>query len=407
MQGSATRARAGRPADEPVVRWRAPDDGGVRPRRSVVLYTPSADPSGMGAHMVDLATELVRDRDVTVMAWPTPGGQRVLDASARGGARTFALPRPRDPAFGATVEAFLADARPDVFHLHVGTGREDFDGARAARRAGVPLVVQTQHLPWLMDDTRKQARLHRALRPVHRVITVSDAQRRTYERVGVPSSLMTTVPNGIRARGAGPGRDAARAALGLSPDGPVVLTVGRLTVIKGQRYLVAAVPALVERFPDLSVVLVGDGHLRGELAAQTADLGVERAVRLAGHRSDARELLDAADVFVLPSRSEGMPLAALEAMDAGLPVVATDVIGTSEVVVHGRTGLLVPSQDPAALAEALAALLADPDRRAAFGRAGRARFVERFTSARMAAQTAAVYDQALAELRRATTGPAV
>lgn len=380
------------PADGPA--------GGGERRRSIVLYTPSADPSGMGAHMLDLAAELVRDHDVVLMAWPTPGGTRVLEAADRLGARTLALPRPRDPAFGDTITAHLLEHPTDVFHLHVGTGREDFDGARAARRAGVPLVVQTQHLPWMMNDPRKKARLFRALRPVDVVITVSQAQRRTYERIGVPGPLMTTVPNGIRGRQGSPGRLAARAALGLHPDQPVVLTVGRLTVMKGQRYLVDAVPQLAARFPDVAVVLLGQGHLQDQLAAQAAALGVTDLVHLAGHCSDARMLLDAADVFVLPSRHEGMPLAALEAMDAGLPVVATDVIGTSEVVDDGRTGLLVPPKDPAALATALGTLLADPDLRRRFGEAGRRRYVEHFTSARMAAQTVAVYERALADRTR-------
>ena len=374
-----------------------PGSGDVR--RSVVLYTPSADPSGMGAHMVELAGELLEHSDVTLMAWPTPGGQRILDVAARLGARTVALPHPRDPAFGDTVAADLREHRTDVFHLHVGTGREDFDGARAARAAGVPLVVQTQHLPWLMKDPRKKARLFSALEPVDVVITVSEAQRRTYERIGVPPALMTTVPNGIRTRERSLGRAAARAALGLDPDQPVVLTVGRLTVMKGQRYLVEAVPALAERVPGVAVVLLGDGHLRAALSAQAEALGVADRVHLAGHRGDARALLDAADVFVLPSRHEGMPLAAMEAMDAGLPVVATDVIGTSEVVAHGETGLLVPPQDPAALAAALGEVLRDPDLRARLGAAGRARYEQCFTSARMAARTAEVYEAALVEVR--------
>jgi glycosyltransferase involved in cell wall biosynthesis len=127
-------------------------------------------------------------------------------------------------------------------------------------------------------------------------------------------------------------------------------------------------------------------------------------VHLPGHRADARALLDAADVFVLPSRHEGMPLALLEAMDAGLPVVATRVPGCTEVVVDGVTGLLVPPGNPPALAAAIARLLADPALRRRMGRAGRLRYLESFTSACMAARTAAVYERELA--RAASTVPA-
>ena len=364
-------------------------------RLSVCLYTPSVDPSGMGAHMLDLAAEFRSRLDVSLMCWGTPAGRRVLDRSVALGIATCVLPRPRDPAFSRVITDFLATRPADVFHIHVGSGRENFDGARAARRAGVPAVVQTQHQPWLLNP-RKRASFFRAIAPVDRLIAVSDGVRITHERIGVPADRLVTVPNGIVPRGPGLGRAAARAALGLRPHQPVVMNVGRLVVQKGQRYLVAAMPALAARFPDLAVVVLGGGYLAGELHRQAADLGVADLLHLPGHRADARMLLDAADVFVLPSRQEGMPLAALEAMDAGLPVVATDVIGTAEVVVSGVTGTLVPPGDPPALARAVAELLGDADLRRRYAQAGRRRYVERFTARRMAEDTLRVYADVLA-----------
>jgi glycosyltransferase involved in cell wall biosynthesis len=351
----------------------------------------------MGAHMVDLAAEFAPTAEVTVMAWATQAGRRVLDRAAAVGARALPLPRPRDPAFADTIGTYLRACPAEVFHIHVGFGKENFDGARAARRAGVRAVVQTQHLPWLLGGHRPRVRLFRALQPVDRLIAVSAAERRTYERIGVPSELFTTVPNGVRPRGPGPGRAATRAALGLAPDAPVVLTVGRLTVMKGQRHLVDAVPDLAAAFPGLRVVIIGQGHLHAALTRQAADLGVGEVVRLPGHRTDARMLLDAADVFVLPSRQEAMPLVLLEAMDAGLPVVATRVFGSAEIVVDGETGLLVAPRDPQALGEAIARLLADPALRSRYAHAGHRRYLQAFTSRRMAADTLRVYEQALRE----------
>ncbi len=127
-------------------------------------------------------------------------------------------------------------------------------------------------------------------------------------------------------------------------------------------------------------------------------------LHLPGHRTDARMLLDAADVFVLPSRQEGMPLVALEAMNTGLPVVATEVIGTAEVVSHGITGTLVPPENPAALARAVAELLADPDLRQRYARAGRRRYVEHFTARRMAEDTLRVYEDVLAQVGAPVSG---
>jgi len=349
----------------------------------------------MGVHMLELAAEYTKTADVSLLAWGTAPGERMLDQARALGARAVCLPHPRSPEFAGAIRTHLQTRPTDVFHVHVGTGRENFDGARVARAAGVPAVVQTQHYPWLMGSTKHLVPFFRALSPVDHLLTVSVAQRRTYERIGVRSDDMTTVANGIRARGRGIGRSAARAALGLHPTQPVVLTVGRLNVMKGHTHLLDAVPQLVDRFPDLAVVILGTGHLHDALRQQAADLGVAGAVHLPGHRSDARLLLDAADVFVLPSLHEGMPLVLLEAMDAGLAVVATRVIGSEEVVVDGETGLLVRPRDAQALASALSQLLAEPARRAAYGAAGRARFDRHFTSARMAAETLAVYDRLL------------
>ena len=368
--------------------------------RSVCLYTPSADPSGMGVHMLELAAELRREMDVSVLAWSTAPGQHLLARAQALGTRAVPLPHPRAADFGAAIERHLRAHPADVFHIHVGTGRENFDGARAARAAGVPAVLQTQHYPWLLGSRKHLVPFSLAIEPVDHLIAVSEAQRRTYDRVGVPVERMTTVPNGIRARGPGPGRRAARAALGLGEQQLVVLTIGRLTVMKGHRHLVDAVPGLLRRFPDLAVVVLGQGHLHEDLQKQAAGLGVADAVHLPGHRSDARMLLDAADVFVLPSRHEGMPLVLLEAMDAGLPVVATRVIGSEEVVVDGETGLLVRPRDASALEQALGQLLADSQLRGRYGQAGRERFQECFTAARMAADTVRVYEQVLRAVPR-------
>ena len=365
-------------------------------RLSVCLYTPSYDPSGMGAHMVDLAAEYAAELDVTVMAWPTRGGSRVLEQAAAVGARPYALPRPRDPHFGDAIVRRLRESPVDVFHVHVGTGRENFDGARAARTAGVGAVVETLHMPWQMGSHKHRVPFFASIEPVDRLVAVSHRQQRTYEKIGVPAPLLRTVPNGIRPRGPGPGRAAARRALGLSDDQPVVLTIGRLLVQKGQRHLVDAVPEIAARFPDVAVVVLGAGVLLEPLRKQAAVLGVADRVHLPGFRPDARMLLDAADVFVLPSRQEAMPLAAIEAMEAGLPVVATEVFGSAEVVVDGGTGLLVPPGNAARLAQAVLALLGDPERRRRMGAAGRTRFLDHYTSRRMADETLAVYTEVLA-----------
>ena len=203
-------------------------------RRSICYYTPSTDPSGMGAHMVDLVAEFAGTADVALMMRPTVGGRRLLDRAAEVGARTVELPSPRDPRFAAVVTGFLQAHPTDVFHCHVGTGWEDWDGVRLARRAGCPAVVQSQHLPYLVSSPRKRRAYRHAIEEVDRLIAVSEGVRRSYCRIGVPGERFTTVPNGVAPLSDRIGRDAARAALGLDPRQPVALTVGRLTHMKGQ-----------------------------------------------------------------------------------------------------------------------------------------------------------------------------
>ena len=398
MNASGLTARADVAAAKWVTTSTADRRAGSGRPLSVCLYTPSADPSGMGRHMLDLVAEYVPEVAVSLMGWPTGPGKRLLARAATLGATTLALPHPRDPAFQRVIVEFLHGHRADVFHLHVGTGRENFDGARAARAAGVPAIVQTQHLPWMLRSRGKRPPFFRGLREVDQLIAVSEALGPSYERIGVQAGHISTVPNGVGLRGNAPGRLSARRSLGLGPDELVVMSVGRLITMKGHRDLVDATPALLDRFPQLSVLVVGDGHLHAQLSKQAAALGVADRVRLLGHRRDARQLLDGADVFTLPSLHEGMPLAALEAMEASLPVVATRVTGSAEVVADGETGVLVPAQDSPALSEALSVLLDDPGLRARMGAAGRRRYLAKFTRQRMAAGTLAVYSRVLASV---------
>ncbi len=355
----------------------------------------------MGVQMLDLAAEFSAHADVSVLCWPTPGGQRVLEGATELGVTSLGLPHPRDPSFGDAIVAFLEEHPADVFHSHVGTG-SNWDGPRAAKRAGVPVTVQTQHLPWLKSGARKRAAYLAEAEGVDQLIAVSDGVRRSFERIGVPGDRIAMVPNGVRPRAGAIGRMAARRRLRLDADRLMVLTIGRLVEMKGQRHLVESLPELVARFPGLAVVILGEGHLGDCLRDLARDLGVDANVFVVGYRADARQLLDAADVFVLPSLQEGMPLAALEAMDVGLPVVGTRIVGTTDVVADGVTGYLVPPREPAALGSALGRLLGDDALRRRFGYAGRRLLLERFTSRRMARHTGEVYETVL----RAATGAA-
>jgi L-malate glycosyltransferase len=190
--------------------------------------------------------------------------------------------------------------------------------------------------------------------------------------------------NGVDAAPPTRPRAEVRAELGIGPDEVVAIQVANLLPVKAHDILVRALARLRDQGVRLLMLAVGDGPERPNIEALAAELGLgKERLRLLGFRSDVPDLLGAADFFVLPSRMEGLPLAALEAMAQRLPVVTTRVGGIPEVVFDGEHGLLVPSDDPDALAAAMGKLANDEGLRAALGQAAAARARDDFSFERM------------------------
>jgi len=231
-----------------------------------------------------------------------------------------------------------------------------------------------------------------------RVLVVSRAVgERTAQRDGVPRDRVAVVPNGIEAVESDPrSRARLRRVLRLGGDEALLLYLGRLHREKGPDLLVTALEALQRRLPDgWRCVFIGDGPERGQVRAAVKTHGLADRVFLMGARSRVGPWIDACDALVVPSREEGMPVAAIEAMMRGRPVVASRVGGTPEVVLDGDTGILVPPEDPAALGTALARLIGDSGLRRRMG--GRGREVARacFSLERMAEGTLHEYERLL------------
>ncbi|MDH4062796.1 MAG: glycosyltransferase [Acidobacteriota bacterium] len=222
---------------------------------------------------------------------------------------------------------------------------------------------------------------------------VSQALKDSMVAEGFPGNRIAVVPNGIDAGPVPDERDRrqARQLLGLPDNAFIVGTVARLDPVKDLSMLIAAFARLRATHPHSTLLIVGDGPERSRLEGLSREHGVASDVRMTGQRDDARELLSAFDVYVNSSTSEGVSLSILEAMAARLPVVATRVGGTPEVVVHGRTGLLVPARDPHALAQALRMLADDIHQRQMLGESARVAVEERFTLDRMVDHYARVY----------------
>lgn len=253
--------------------------------------------------------------------------------------------------------------------------------------------------PWLLGPKRLMYRLLYGVvgRSVDGFIAVSDdVALAVLKNFRAPRRRVFTIPNGVDTESYGQpiDRTSVRQRVEIPGDARVLIVVAKLMEQKGHAFLLRALPPLLERFADLHVLLVGDGPLRAALTESIAGLPGAPRVHLAGNRRDVSDLLAASDLFVLPSLWEGLPMALLEAMASGLPVVATRVSGSAQVVVEGESGLLVPAADVEQLGEAIATLLDDPARARRMGRAGRER-VERSYSARaQAARHAELYRRA-------------
>jgi glycosyltransferase involved in cell wall biosynthesis len=350
---------------------------GTRPMR-ILLYTtsPRSAIGGMEVVFASLADGLrARGHRVDVVY---EGEDFTRVPGARGDTWTVPMARPRTwkklpkpVSVGECLRTtqqiarMLAKVRPDIVNVHyVDTTAAYFQFLRAV--FGYRLVL-TAHGSDLLQPFTSVQRLAApwVLRRADAVLTVSEALTRRAADFGVEAC---TVPNGVDYDywSALPRSDSGR---------PVVVTVGRLHPVKGQDVLVEAFARVAASLPDAELHLIGDGEEHAALEELVWKRDIERQVRFLGRleRDEVRDALAQASLFVLPSRSEGLPLALLEAMAVGVPVVATDVGGVSEVIRNDTEGVLVPPEDPAALARAVSTTLSDPDRRRSLSQNGRER----------------------------------
>ena len=275
--------------------------------------------------------------------------------------------------------------------------------------AGVPVAIHGEHGRDVddLDGSRKRYQwLRRAYRPfVDQYVALSgDLAAYLQQRVGVPERRVAQIYTGVDLHRFQPAAD-GRAPLPGSPFNDPALwlvgSVGRMQTVKAQTLLVRAFvctlalqPALRSR---LRLVMVGEGPLRAEAQALLAAAGVADLAWLPGERVDVPDVMRGLDCFVLSSLAEGISNTILEAMATGLPVLATRVGGNAELVVEGETGVIVPSGDTEAMAQALVALAGDPGRAKAMGQAGRARVARQFSLPAMVAAYQGLYDRLLAE----------
>jgi glycosyltransferase involved in cell wall biosynthesis len=354
------------------------------------MITGSEPFGGAQVHVRDLARAF-RDRHYPVQVLVGSEGTFTEELRASGIPVVMLrhLVRPlhpsKDPRGFLEVREALRALRPSLLSTH--SSKAGWIGRAAARSLGIPVVFTahgwafTEGVPILQRGMYWLA--ERLAAPLSsRVITVSEHDRNLAIRLGVPARKVVTVYNGM---------PDVPASLRAQPDAePVRMTmVARFQEQKDHGLLLAALGALTQG--PWALDLIGDGPLQPVVESQAKRLGVADRVHFLGLRRDVAERLATSQLFVLASRWEGFPYTILEAMRAGLPVVASDVGGVREAVVHGETGFLVPRGDERALRHRLTEALASPELRRRLGAAGRERFKAAFTFDRMLDKTAAVY----------------
>ena len=327
---------------------------------------------------------------------PGPMESRFLEAGIQPlSLRRSKLMRGLDPLLVWRLAALCRRERVEVLHCHNSFPK--LYGIMATRFVPGALVVATQHAIWLDGTTDKPDVLARLTNPfvTHFVAVADGVLRAGITRGDIRSDRATVIHNGVDVK-----RFAPLAAPAPSKGTVVVGCVARLSHEKRHALLMRAVKEVSRGCPEVRLHLVGDGALRQTLETEARRLDFADSVEFFGTRSDIPELLRSMDIFALASSTEGLPLTVLEAMASGLPVVATKVGALEEVVDHGRNGFLVPPEDPAALAAAIARLVKDQDLRRRMGQAGRQIAVERFDISAAVRKHEDLYLRLLARKRR-------
>lgn len=367
-----------------------------------VYYFTDAQAFGGAERALLMLLETVNREDwsPTLLHHPDPTGLQLAECAQAIDIPTRPVPRLPLGALGARrVPRLVRDLRvsaPAVFHAHLSWPLAAKYPLAAAVAARVPGIVATVHLvPEFTLDRSNRLQLQILSRFVGRYVAVSeDVSRRLHRDLGWPAAKIDVIYNGVRlGEFTGTTDPQLRLELCRGRPGPLFLTVARLDAQKGHDVLLRAA-ALV---PGVQFALAGEGPERSSLEEFTAELGLGDRVRFLGSRTDVPALLATADAFVLSSHVEGSPLAILEAMAAGKPVIATAIGGTDEVVEHGQTGLLVPQGDVEALAAAMRELAEDSALRMRLGAMARVRAEQQFSVERSTAQTTKIYEELLGQ----------
>jgi glycosyltransferase involved in cell wall biosynthesis len=394
--GSADASSEGQRRADTDARW---DRGFMRIR---VLHVLEAIEGGVARHIVNLVRHVDAEHVVALPSERVGGvtDTAAINAIAAAGATVEHLDMRRSPVSPRTLAAvpkvhrMITRLKPDIVHGHSAIG-----GA-VARIAAVGTRAARVYTPHGLYPSLSACAFERALGPLtDRLIAASTSEGEFAQHLRlIPRERMAVIPNALELDGEQPPPFNLRAMFGVDSDTPVVGTVARLAPQKAPEIFVRACARVATKVPEARFVLIGDGPLVHDVRAELSATDLDGNFLLLRDRPDGDRLMAQFDVFALSSRYEaGAPFATMEAMRAGRPVVVTDVIGNRDSVEPGRSGFVVPPEDPDALADAIVCLLGDSDLRERIGEAGRDRVVSHFDVRQSSADLSDLYEEVVKE----------
>ncbi len=361
--------------------------------KNVLHLCESSETGGAESVLISIVERLDKSRYRSTVCLLSEGWLK--DQLVARGVETFVIPQPRSFDFGWLLRAhrLLRERSIDVMHSHEFA--TNFYSSVLSAITGIPVIATSHGKNYYSDNLRRRLAYRFVARHAQLVAVSHDLKRFMSERVGIPPEQIRVVHNGIDLKRysieSAPG--AVRHELGIDDAQYVLGTVGNLFAVKGQVYLLRAFKQVLDRAPASVLLIAGDGDQRMPLQQECERLGISGRVHFLGFRGDVPRLLQAFDVFVLPSLSEGLPLSILEALSLERPVVATAVGGNGEIIESDVSGFLVPPADSESLANAILKVLGDTAVSTRLGKAGRNRVEKAFSLDGMITEYQSLYEK--------------
>ncbi len=370
--------------------------------KNILLYTDTPQVGGAEVQMFLLAKFLNKELFTPILACSNyPGLDKWCGNFEKEGIKVIRInvKHKHDPRHYVTLKKIIKDEKINLLHAHIWNPASGRYAYPAANSENIPMIT-TEHDPFKLSPLKDFFK-KRSLENVAKIVAVSKNNQKTLQKLYPKfAKKIIAIHNGIDITwwqsqflrfNLEDYNEIKQKTFLANKDTLIIITIAELHERKGLKYLIRALPLVVKKFPNIKLVIVGEGPERKNLEALISNLDMENHVLLLGRKKEIPLLLKASNIFVLPSIREAFGIVILEAMVTSLPVIATKTGGIPEIIEHNKTGVLVEPENERALAEALKILVANPDKRILLSEEGKKSVVQNFSAQKMAEQYEKVY----------------